>query len=196
MFKCAIKFVKKEILKDHDQLKKLMESEISVLGRVSHPNILGIFELLHDERHYYIVSEYVRHGELYDFMVKKDTISEGQIKHIVRQLFMAINYLHCNGIVHRDIKPQNILVYNKDKLEIKLTDFGFAKICNEKTMSEMLGSPLYMPPEIINNETYNSKVDIWSAGVVVYILVSGKVPFYSEDRTELYNAIKKKEPSY
>ena len=93
---------------------------------MDHPNILKVFELLHDDKYYFIVSEYMKYGELYDFIVKKGSIAENEVKHIVKQLFMAINYLHQQNIVHRDIKPENILISNKDQMEIKLTDFGFA----------------------------------------------------------------------
>jgi len=173
-----------------------MKSELGVLRKVSHPNILGIYELLHDNRYYFIVCEYLKHGELYDFIVSNGPISENQVQHIIRQLFLAINYLHSQGIVHRDIKPQNILVYNQSKLEIKLTDFGFAAMANEKTLNEVLGSPLYMSPEILKNEEYDNKVDIWSSGVVCYIMVVGKVPFYSADKETLYEEIKTKEPEF
>ena len=104
----------------------LMMNELSVLETVSHPNIMRIIELLHDDGYYFIVSEYMKHGELYEFIVERGTISEKEVKHIVRQLYMAINYLHQNNTVHRDIKPENILISNKKTMEIKLTDFGFA----------------------------------------------------------------------
>ena len=101
--------------------------------------------------------------------------------------------MHSNSIVHRDIKPENILIEDIKTLTIKITDFGFATYFNEvDQLSEVLGSPLYMPPEIIQNKKYTSAVDVWSAGVVVYIMLSGKPPFFGTTKDEVYTAIKEK----
>jgi len=91
--------------------------------------------------------------------------------------------MHLNKVMHRDIKPENILIDSLDDLYIKLTDFGFAAFFKEKDkLKDVLGSPIYMPPEIVNLQPYGSKVDIWSAGVVVYVLLCGKPPFYAETK--------------
>lgn len=100
---------------------------------------------------------------------------------------MALNYMHSKNIVHRDLKPENILLENLENLDIKLTDFGFATYFDsKKNLSEVLGSPLYMPPEIVNKKEYDSKVDIWSAGVVAFILLCGKPPFMGDSKDEVY----------
>lgn len=111
--KCAIKMITKESIDKQKIMHDLMMNELNVLETVSHPNILSVFELLHDDKFYFIVSEYMKHGELYDFIVERGFISENEVKCIVKQLFLAINYLHQNNIVHRDIKPENILISNK-----------------------------------------------------------------------------------
>lgn len=99
--------------------------------------------------------------------------------------------MHSNKIAHRDIKPENILIDDIHNLQIKLTDFGFATYFDEKDkMDEVLGSPLYMPPEIVKHEKYTSKVDVWSAGVVTYILLCGRPPFFGTTKDEVYNSIK------
>lgn len=98
--------------------------------------------------------------------------------------------MHLNKIVHRDLKPENVLIDNIQNLEIKLTDFGFATYFDQKgQLNEVLGSPLYMPPEIVNRESYDSKVDIWSAGVMTYILLVGKPPFSGKTKSQVYQAI-------
>jgi len=98
--------------------------------------------------------------------------------------------MHARNIAHRDIKPENILLESIEKLDIKLTDFGFATYFNERDkLDEVLGSPLYMPPEIINHQRYDSKVDIWSAGVVAHILLSGRPPFIGENKDKVYKSI-------
>ena len=103
-----------------------MDNELQVLEETAHPNIMRIYELLHDDKFYYIVSEYIRNGELYDFIVQRGSLSEKEVMIIAKQLFFALNYMHSNNIMHRDIKPENILIDSIEDLYIKLTDFGFA----------------------------------------------------------------------
>ena len=195
--KCAIKIVRKDKLSGHEILEDLMKNELLILEETSHPNIMRIYELLNDDKFYFVVSEFIRYGELYDFIVERSNsvsagaLTEREVIKIVKQLFMALNYVHSRKIVHRDIKPENILLESLDKLEIKLTDFGFATYFNEKDkLEDQLGSPLYMPPEIAGRGTYDSKVDIWSAGVVTHILLSGRPPFLGQTKEEVYKAIK------
>jgi calcium-dependent protein kinase len=103
--------------------------------------------------------------------------------------------MHSNNIVHRDIKPENILLEKVETLEIKLTDFGFATYFDEKTkLDEVLGSPIYMPPELVDKQNYCSKVDIWSAGIVTFIMLSGKPPFLGDSKADVYRAIKIQDP--
>lgn len=107
-----------------------------------------------------------------------------------------MNYLHTHDIVHRDIKPENILISNIDNLEIKLTDFGFATYHSQQTLKDVLGSPMYMAPEIVNREKYDAKVDCWSAGVVTYVLLTGMTPFTGKTKEEVYDNIKNCEPDF
>ena len=136
-----------------------MENELVILEETSHPNIMRIYELLHDLKFYYVISEYIRYGELYEFIVEQQKlggVSERTVIKIMKQLFMAINYMHQRNIVHRDIKPENILIESLSDLEIKLTDFGFATYFNNRDkLNVQLGSPLYMPPEVVKSDPYN-----------------------------------------
>lgn len=98
--------------------------------------------------------------------------------------------MHKNNIVHRDIKPENVLIEDITNLKIKLTDFGFATFFDSKNqLDEVLGSPLYMPPEICKHETYGPSVDIWSAGVMTYIMLCGRPPFFGSSKDDVYRAI-------
>lgn len=114
-----------------------MEGELEVLEELSHPNIMVIYELLEDEKFYFIISEFVRGGELFNFVVerskdkKEGALTESEVQKISIQLFKALNYMHKNKIVHRDIKPENILIDGGSEINIKLTDFGFATYFNE-----------------------------------------------------------------
>ena len=108
----------------------------------------------------------------------------------MKQLFRAIGHLHANNIMHRDIKPENIMITDED--EVKLIDFGLSKISKETRKNNLhtaTGTPYYMAPEVFT-EHYWSKADLWSLGVILYVLVSGHIPFEGNDATEVYLAIK------
>ena len=131
--KCAIKIIRKDKIEAHQILKDLIRGELQVLEELSHPNIMRIYEILDDEKFYFIVSEFIRYGELYDYIVQRSEsalgpMSEQEVISVAKQLFYALNYMHVQGIAHRDIKPENILIDSIDgnKIQIKLTDFGFA----------------------------------------------------------------------
>ena len=111
---------------------------------------------------------------------------------IIKQVLLALNYCHKSNIIHRDLKPENILFESDDSnSNIKLVDFGFAEVFNpKKGLKEVLGTPLFIAPEIISGKNYNSKADIWSLGIVTYFLLSGNPPFDGDDRDELFAAIK------
>ena len=114
--KCAIKIIKKNRITTSQTLVGLMQDELSVLEDVTHPNIMRIYELLHDDRFFYIVSEFIKYGELFDYVIKRAThadigaMSEAEVRHVAFQLFYALNYMHERKVMHRDIKPENILI--------------------------------------------------------------------------------------
>jgi len=118
---------------------------------------MRIFELLEDDNNFYIVSELLKGGELYERIIKLKTFSERDAATIVNQVLLAINYMHQKNIIHRDIKPENILLESPatDNLNIKITDFGFACFQADGGAEEVLGSPLYMAPEIVKEEKYD-----------------------------------------
>ena len=135
-----------------------MEQELNVLQNTDHPHMVRVFELLQDDAHFYIVTELVTGGELYDHIIKVKRLTERQAADLIKQLLLALNYMHEQNIVHRDIKPENILLAPEEstepgKLNLKLTDFGFACFYRpERGLKQVLGSPLYMAPEIVREE--------------------------------------------
>lgn len=117
--------------------------------------------------------------------------SEKDAAKILHQVLLGLNYMHKKNIIHRDIKPENMLLESKsfDNIVVKITDFGFAKCYdpfNFEGFDDVLGSPLYMAPEIVKKLKYDSKVDIWSLGVVAYIILSGKPPFPGKSKEEIF----------
>lgn len=151
---------------------QLLENELAILGSKSHPKIIRVIDLLEDRQNYYIVSEVVEGGELFKRLQVVENFTEDQACDIIVQIMMGLNYLHLQSITHRDMKPENILLVSKDinNFEIKISDLGFAQQFdkNDKGMTLVLGSPLYMAPELVNRQPYNEKVDVWSLGVVTY----------------------------
>ncbi len=154
-----------------------------------HPYLIQLYEIFEDPTGIYLVIEEVENGELFDMIVKNKNLNENESARIYFQLIEAIEYIHLIKVVHRDLKPENILL-DKD-FNIKLIDFGLSNIymSNEK-LQTACGSPCYAAPEMILGEKYQAhKVDIWSSGVVLYTMLTGKLPFNSPQIQALYAKI-------
>ncbi|XP_043566484.1 calcium/calmodulin-dependent protein kinase type IV isoform X4 [Chiloscyllium plagiosum] len=172
----AVKMLKKTID------KKIVRTEIGVLLRLSHPNIIRLKEIFETLTEINLVLELVTGGELFDRIVEKGYYSEKDAASAVKQVLEAVAYLHENGIVHRDLKPENLLYASPtpDAL-LKIADFGLSKITEEQvTMKTICGTPGYCAPEILRGYAYGPEVDMWSVGVITYILLCGFEPFYDE----------------
>ncbi|KAM0332506.1 hypothetical protein ACHAQA_002789 [Verticillium albo-atrum] len=160
-----------------------LQQEIAVLMGVSHPNVLCLKDTFNERNAVYLVLELAPEGELFNFIVMKQKVTEDETRTLFKQLFQGIKYLHERNIVHRDIKPENILMVDKE-LHVKLADFGLAKIIGEESFTTTLcGTPSYVAPEILadsKQRKYTKAVDIWSLGVVLYICLCGFPPFSDE----------------
>lgn len=180
--KVAIKTFKKKQLWDSGI--KAIEQEISVLSWLDHPNIVKYYEAILDDKNIYIVTEYVEGQTLAEKIKKsKQPMTEEEAVNILHQLASAINHCHSKGIVHRDIKPANIMI--DERMNITLIDFGLSKSYSKKRLlKSTAGSPLYMAPEIMD-EKYNEKWDVWSFGVIMYILLSNFMPFTGTTAEEI-----------
>jgi serine/threonine protein kinase len=153
---------------------------MSILAEKAHPRIVRIVELIEDDENYYIVSEVLKGGELFKRIIEAKCFTEQQASIIVKQIMEGLNYMHQQMVTHRDLKPENILLVSDDPydLSIRIADLGFAqKFEKDKSMNLVLGTPLYMSPELIRRQQYNEKVDVWSLGVIVYQLLCGMTPF-------------------
>lgn len=186
--KYAIKCIKKTMVEGDDI--KLLRREIAIMKGVSHPNILKLYEVFEDEDEFFLVMELVEGKELFDKIVDKGQYSEADAAHIVRQIVSAVDYLHANGIAHRDLKPENLLSAGSDGNEIiKIADFGFSKNFGEEKLMTSCGSPGYVAPEVLTSESYDKSVDMWSVGVIIYILLCGYPPFYADNAPALFKKI-------
>ena len=172
---------------------KFFLEEINILSRADHQNILKLFEWYEDKAKFYIVTELYTGGELYDKLSSKGTFSEKDAVDIVIQIIQAVNYLHSIKIVHRDIKPENLVYASQNENVIKLIDFGTSKYYKnegkDSIFTTLKGSSYYMSPEMFEKH-YTNKCDIWSIGVVTYMLLSGYPPFNGISDQEIYKAIK------
>jgi calcium-dependent protein kinase len=165
---------------------ELLLTEISILSKLTHPSIMQIYEVFEDNANVYIVSEFCKGGELFDMISKKGSFSEEDASKITKQILSAVCYAHQNGIVHRDIKPENILLESKSNdYSLKIIDWGSAAQFNKKErLHEVDGTSYYIAPEVLNGD-YDEKCDIWSCGVILYILLTARPPFGGESDKEI-----------
>jgi len=184
-------FAIKRIQKDEEGVDiELLKREIYIMKKVDHPNILKLYEVYEDDDHFFLVLELVEGLELFDKIVDRGNYSERDAANIVRQILQAVRYLHKEGIVHRDLKPENLLSAGEGESEVvKVADFGFAKNFGEEKLVTSCGSPGYVAPEVLTDDTYTNAVDMWSVGVIIYILLSGYPPFYDESPPKIFKKI-------
>eukprot|EP01099_Mayorella_cantabrigiensis_P002953 TRINITY_DN232_c0_g1_i1.p1 TRINITY_DN232_c0_g1~~TRINITY_DN232_c0_g1_i1.p1 ORF type:complete len:350 (-),score=94.23 TRINITY_DN232_c0_g1_i1:637-1686(-) len=186
--KFAVKCIKKSMVEGDDI--KLLRREIQIMKKVDHPNVLKLYEVYEDKEEFFLVMELVIGKELFDKIVEKGQYSEKDASNIVRQIVSAVEYLHQNGIAHRDLKPENLLSAGDDENEvIKIADFGFSKQFGEEKLVTSCGSPGYVAPEVLTSESYDKSVDMWSVGVIIYILLCGYPPFYADNAPALFKKI-------
>jgi len=187
----AVKKIEKKKVEGDDI--KLLRREIQIMKKLDHPNILKLFEVYEDDDSFYLVMELVKGKELFDKIVERGMYSESDAANIISQVVSAVEYLHDNGIAHRDLKPENLLVEGEEEdSKVKIADFGFAKSFGGDTGEKLMtscGSPGYVAPEILTAESYDKSVDMWSVGVILYILLSGYPPFYADSAPALFKKI-------
>ena len=175
--------------------EQMIKSEIDILKKVQHPHIIQLYELYETEQRIYLVMELVTGGELFDSIVARGHYTEADASRIVYKILKAVEYLHDLGIAHRDLKPENLLFWNRDAdAKIMISDFGLSKIFNDDdVMKTACGTPGYVAPEVLKRKGYGPQVDMWSMGVITYILLCGYPPFYHENNQELFQQIMKGE---
>eukprot|EP01028_Stygiella_incarcerata_P007214 TRINITY_DN296_c0_g3_i1.p1 TRINITY_DN296_c0_g3~~TRINITY_DN296_c0_g3_i1.p1 ORF type:complete len:595 (-),score=129.63 TRINITY_DN296_c0_g3_i1:105-1832(-) len=186
----AVKVCKKANLSP--KLLASLDLEISILQELDHPNVVQLLMVHRSERHIYLVMEYCRGGDLARFMKNNAPFSEEICYKFMKDIANAIHSLHVRDIVHRDLKPQNLLL-TEDSMNaiVKLADFGFARYIMPQSMAETVcGSPLYMAPEVLDTQKYDSKADLWSLGTILYEMVYGHCPFNGINRIDLLRNIK------
>jgi len=192
----AIKVIDKKKVEDLNDITR----EIEIMETCQHKNIIRLYEIFEEKDKMNLIMELVTGGELFDEIVQRGNFTEKDAAKVIGTLCSALDYLHEKKIVHRDLKPENILLSQKkedlspgEEAEIKVADFGLARLIADKDlMRTACGTPGYVAPEVLKNKGYGSgAVDLWSAGVILYILLCGFPPFYEEELPALFDQILK-----
>lgn len=188
----AIKIVRKENLTPLDE-GALMD-EIEILKEVGmYKHIIRLYDVFEEKKFYYMVTEKMSGGELYDRIIMKESYNENEARNVSETLIAALGYCHSRRIAHRDLKPANLLMNNpNDDASIKIADFGFAKrVRKPKSLSTKCGTPQYVAPEVLSGKLYDTQADMWSIGIIIFTLLAGHPPFENDNLKLLVRMIKK-----
>ena len=184
----AIKILEKSKIKTNEELERINQ-EINSLKEINHLNIIDLYEILEDEKNYYLILEYMTGGELFSYIIKNERLNEEITSYFLYQIIKGIQIMHEKKICHRDLKPENILLDNENQI-IKISDFGLSKKYNNNLLSTQCGSICYTSPEIIKGLKYNGlKSDIWSCGILLFAMIFGYLPFDDKNDEILYSKI-------
>ncbi|XP_038894384.1 CBL-interacting serine/threonine-protein kinase 23-like isoform X1 [Benincasa hispida] len=189
----AIKILDKEKVLKHKMISQI-KREISTMKLIRHPNVIRMFEVMASKSKIYIVLEFVTGGELFDKIVSRGRMKEDEARKYFQQLINAVDYCHSRGVSHRDLKPENLLLDASGVL--KVSDFGLSALPQQVREDGLLhttcGTPNYVAPEVINNKGYDgAKADLWSCGVILFVLMAGYLPFEDSNLVALYKKIHK-----
>lgn len=186
----AVKIIKKKKLSTKEL--KSIEREIDIMIKLKHKNVVTLLDVFDSPKQIYLVMELCIGGELFDKVVEAGSYSEHLASKAVKQICQGIRYLHANGIIHRDLKPENLLYYdNSSEGLLKITDFGLATHLDDPNdlMKTTCGTLHYVAPEVLLGHPYGKEVDLWSLGVILFVLLSGYLPFYADQKKQTYKLI-------
>ncbi|XP_049395028.1 SNF1-related protein kinase catalytic subunit alpha KIN10-like isoform X2 [Solanum stenotomum] len=187
--KVAIKILNRRKMKTPDMEEKLRR-EIKICRLFVHPHVIRLYEVIETPTDIYVVMEYVKSGELFDYIVEKGRLQEDEARKFFQQIIAGVEYCHRNMVVHRDLKPENLLL--DARRNVKIADFGLGNIMRDgHFLKTSCGSPNYAAPEVVSGKLYaGPEVDVWSCGVILYALLCGTLPFDDENIPNLFKKIK------
>jgi calcium/calmodulin-dependent protein kinase I len=187
----AVKCINRKKLSEEDEAALL--DEVSILQELKHQHIIRLFDFFDEPNTYYLVMERMRGGELFDRIVAKAYYNEKEARDTCKIVLEAVGYCHENHVAHRDLKPENLLLLSDvDDSQVKIADFGFAKkVYEPNSLTTQCGTPGYVAPEILEGTAYDERADMWSVGVILYILLGGYPPFIESTQRDLFRKIRK-----
>ncbi|KAF5186930.1 Serine/threonine protein kinase OSK1 [Thalictrum thalictroides] len=182
--KVAVKIIK------HEDIDEKVRREIYMIRSFLHPHVIRLYEVIETPRYLYVVQEYCESGELFDYVINKGRLQEKEARMFFQQIISGVHYCHKNGVAHRDLKLDNILLYSGN-CNVKIIDFGLSNFMREgHPLKTICGTPNYAAPEVLCRKLYvGSKVDVWSCGIILYTLLCGKLPFDDENFPNLFKKI-------
>lgn len=188
-YKVAIKILNRRKMKSPDMEEKVRR-EIKICRLFVHPHIIRLYEVIETPADIYVVMEYVKSGELFDYIVEKGRLQEDEARKFFQQIISGVEYCHRNMVVHRDLKPENLLLDSKGN--VKIADFGLSNVMRDgHFLKTSCGSPNYAAPEVVSGKLYaGPEIDVWSCGVILYALLCGTLPFDDENIPNLFKKIK------
>ncbi|KAI8543303.1 hypothetical protein RHMOL_Rhmol08G0206100 [Rhododendron molle] len=188
-YKVAIKILNRRKMKSPDMEEKVRR-EIKICRLFVHPHIIRLYEVIETPTDIYVVMEYVKSGELFDYIVEKGKLQEDEARSFFQQIISGVEYCHRNMVVHRDLKPENLLLHSRGN--VKIADFGLSNVMRDgHFLKTSCGSPNYAAPEVVSGKLYaGPEIDVWSCGVILYALLCGTLPFDDENIPNLFKKIK------
>ncbi|GAB4839464.1 CBL-interacting serine/threonine-protein kinase 8 [Ancistrocladus abbreviatus] len=189
----AVKVLDRSAIIKHKMVEQI-KREISIMKLVRHPYVVRLHEVLASRTKIYIILEFITGGELFDKIVHNGRLSEGDSQRYFQQLIDGVDYCHSKGVYHRDLKPENLLLDSQGNL--KISDFGLSALPPQgvSLLKTTCGTPNYVAPEVLSHKGYDGAVaDVWSCGVILYVLLAGYLPFDELDLTALYSKIERAE---
>ena len=185
--KVAIKILEKSAIVEKDDLERIIR-EMTILNQIDHINVIKVYDIYESEDNYLIIMEYCEGGELFNYIVKNQKLSEEETAFFFYQIINGVEYLHSKNIVHRDLKPENLLLCEGNIL--KIIDFGLSNFYNGNYLSTPCGSPCYASPEMVSGNKYNGfNIDIWAIGIILFAMLCGYLPFEDDDNDVLFQKI-------
>ncbi|EPS69418.1 hypothetical protein M569_05348, partial [Genlisea aurea] len=190
----AVKVIQKSRLNNNANLIAGITREISIMRRLRHQHVVKLYEVLATKTKIYFVMEFVKGGELFAKVAKDGRFSEGQSRKYFQQLISAVSHCHSRGIYHRDLKPENLLL--DENGDLKVSDFGLSalsdQIRSDGLLHTLCGTPAYVAPDVLAKKGYDgAKIDVWSCGVVLFVITAGYLPFHDSNLMNMYNKIYK-----